>query len=412
MSEVPAWSRRLRAERTRRGWSQRDLAVQLATAANRPFPEPESVVRRIRDHESGKHRPDDEYAELYCRVYGLSEHAFFGDPADDADLGDEIDAIELARRAAASDVGRETLERLELAVDDLASAYPRTPPAQLLGRVRRHLEYVGRLLDGKKTLTEHRRLLVTGGWLSLLGATCHIDLRQYPAAAARLRTAAQLACHAEHQEIRAWCLETEAWQALTEGEYHHAMVLSRGAQDVAPRSSSAYIQATGQEGRAWARMGKGPETRDALTRIQQLVSPMPMPDRPEHHFRYDPVKSEAYTVTTLSWLRDPAAVQYARQVLYRLESREDGGPRPRRAASARLDLALALLATDEPGEAGHVALQAMTTRLLVPSNYWRAKEVIVGVEQHGIPEADELREVYHELYGTPAEAQRQIGPGF
>jgi hypothetical protein len=368
------------------------------------------MVRRIRDHECGKHRPDDEYAELYCRVYGLSEHALFSEEDEEAYLGDEIDAIELARRAVASDIGRETLERLELAVDDLASAYPRTPPGQLLGRVRRHLEYVGRLLDGRKTLTEHRRLLVAGGWLSLLGATCHIDLKQYPAAAARLRTAAQLASDAEHPEIRAWCLETEAWQALTEGEFQHAMILSQAAQDVAPRNSSAFIQATGQEGRAWARMGKGPETRAALTRIQRMVSPMPMPDRPEHHFRYDPAKSEAYTATTLSWLGDPAAVGYARQVLERLESAEDGGPRPRRAASARLDLALALLATDEPGEAGHVALQAVTSGLLVPSNYWRAKEVITGVEEHGLTEAVELREVYRELYSPSSEPLRpQLG---
>lgn len=410
MSKVPAWAGRLRTERTRRGWSQRDLAVQLSRVANRVLPEPESMVRRIRDHECGKHRPDDEYAELYCRVYGLSEHALFSEEDEEAYLGDEIDAIELARRAVASDIGRETLERLELAVDDLASAYPRTPPGQLLGRVRRHLEYVGRLLDGRKTLTEHRRLLVAGGWLSLLGATCHIDLKQYPAAAARLRTAAQLASDAEHPEIRAWCLETEAWQALTEGEFQHAMILSQAAQDVAPRNSSAFIQATGQEGRAWARMGKGPETRAALTRIQRMVSPMPMPDRPEHHFRYDPAKSEAYTATTLSWLGDPAAVGYARQVLERLESAEDGGPRPRRAASARLDLALALLATDEPGEAGHVALQAVTSGLLVPSNYWRAKEVITGVEEHGLTEAVELREVYRELYSPSSEPLRpQLG---
>ncbi|MEV0613732.1 hypothetical protein AB0I81_10455 [Nonomuraea sp. NPDC050404] len=369
------------------------------------MPEPESMVRRIRDHESGKHRPDDEYAELYCRVYGLSEHALFNDGNDgdeEADLGDEIDAMELARRAAASDVGRQTLERLEIAVDDLAAAYPRMPPAQLLGRVRRHLQYVARLLDGRKTMVEHRRLLVAGGWLSLLGATCHIDLKQYPAAGARLRTAAQLAEHATHAEIRGWCLETEAWQALTEGEYQHAMVLSQAAQDAAPRGSSAYIQATGQEGRAWARMGKGVETRAALTRIQHMVSPMPMPDRPEHHFKYDPAKSEAYTATTLAWLGDPAAVPYARQVLARMESTEDGGPRPRRAASARLDLALALLATDEPGEAGHVALQAVMSGLLVPSNYWRAKEVIVGVEQRQIREAAELSEIYREMCGSPA----------
>lgn len=406
MSKVPAWAGRLRTERTRRGWSQRDLAVQLSRVADRVLPEPESMIRRIRDHECGKHRPDDEYAELYCRVYGLSEHALFNDEDKETYLGDEIDAIKLARRAGASDVGRETLERLELAVDDLASAYPRTLPDELLGRVKRHLEYVVRLIDGKKTLTEHRRLLVAGGWLSLLAATCHIDLRQYPAAAARLRTSGQLADHAEHPEIKAWCLETEAWQALTEGEYQHAVILAQGAQDVAPRRSSAYIQATGQEGRAWARMEKGTETRAALNRIHQLVSPMPMPDRPEHHFRYDPAKSEAYTATTLSWLGDPAAVDYSRQVLARLESTEDGGSRPRRAASARLDLALALLATDEPGEASHITLQAVMSGLLVPSNYWRATEVIAGVEQHGLAEAVELREAYRELYGRSSTPPR------
>ncbi|MEU8108981.1 hypothetical protein AB0C18_35270 [Nonomuraea muscovyensis] len=64
------------------------------------MPEPESMVRRIRDPESGKHRPDDEYAELYCRLYGLSEHALFNDEDAETYLGDEIDAIELARRAA------------------------------------------------------------------------------------------------------------------------------------------------------------------------------------------------------------------------------------------------------------------------------------------------------------------------
>ncbi|MGO4429439.1 helix-turn-helix transcriptional regulator, partial [Streptomyces sp. MCAF7] len=81
---------------------------------------------------------------------------------------DELDAWELARRVAASDVGARTLERLERAFDDLATAYPVTPPQDLLRRVRRYSAYVAGLLGGKKTLSEHRRLLVVGGWLSLL----------------------------------------------------------------------------------------------------------------------------------------------------------------------------------------------------------------------------------------------------
>ena len=314
-----------------------------------------------------------------------------------APLDDEIEALDLVRRVSASDVGDATLVTLEMTVDELASAYPQTPPAELLQRVRRHLGYVGQLMDARMTLAERRRLTVVGGWLSLLAATCDIDLDQRPAASARLRTAAQLAEHAEHPEILAWTLETRAWQRLTDGDFREAVTLARGAQEIAPRDSSAFIQATAQEGRAWARLGAGRETRDALTRVERLVEPLPMPDRPEHHYRYDPAKSDAYTATTLAWVGDPAAEPYARGVLARLEKPSTGPARPRRAASARLDLALALLAADQPDEAAHTALQAVTSGRLVPSNYWRAAEVIAAVEARSVPEAAELAEAYREL---------------
>lgn len=397
MNAVPAWATRLRAARTAQQWSQRQLARKLIGASDEALPDPESIIRVIRGHEHGRHRPDDRYTELYCRVYGLSAAILFDSADETPGLGDEIDAMELSRRAAASDVGNETLDRLDTAVDDLASAYPKVPPAQLLERVRRHLEYVTRLLDGRKTLAEHRRLLIAGGWLSLLGATCHIDLRQYAFAEARLRTAAQLGRQAEYAELTAWCVETEAWRVLIEGDYRRAVTLSQGAQDLAPRASSVFIQATAQEGRAWARLGDGPATRSALSRVHRLVSPLPAPDRPEHHYQYDPAKSDTYTATTLSWIGDPAAESYARQVLARLESPGEGPPRPRRAALARLDLALALLAVGQPEEAVHVTMTAMASGEIVPSSYWRAAEIAVGVEARGLPEAGELREAYQAL---------------
>jgi tetratricopeptide (TPR) repeat protein len=309
---------------------------------------------------------------------------------------DEIAALELTRHATASDVGAATVEQIEQAVDDLAVAYPGTPPAQLLARVRAHLGYVTGLLDRRATFAEHGRLLVAGGWLSLLAATCLIDLHRWPAALAHLRTAARIAKETGHAEIAAWCLETRAWQLLTDGDYPRAVELAQGAQHAAPRGGSALIQATAQEGRAWARMGAAPETRDALARTEALVSPLPMPDRPEHHYRYDPAKSDAYVATTLSWLGDPAAERYARQVLARLKAPVDGPPRPRRAASARLDLALALTSTGRPDEAAATALEAVTSGLLVPSNYWRAEEVIAAVDGKGVPGAADLREAYRE----------------
>jgi transcriptional regulator with XRE-family HTH domain len=173
---------------------------------------------------------------------------------------DEAAAFELGRRVAASDVGNETLTQLELVFDDLAMAYSVTPPQQLLQRLRQQLSYVSGIMDANKTLDEHRRLVVIGAWLSLLAATVHVDLEQQVAATTRLRTAASLARHADHDEIRAWCFETEAWRLLTNGQYRQAVDLSRAAQALAPPGSSVAIQATAQEGRAWARIGQPLET--------------------------------------------------------------------------------------------------------------------------------------------------------
>ncbi|GAA4238336.1 hypothetical protein GCM10022254_53860 [Actinomadura meridiana] len=61
---------------------------------------------------------------------------------------------------------------------------------------------------------------------------------------------------------------------------------------------------------------------------------------------------------------------------------------------ARLDLALALVAADQPGEAAHVALEAVTSGRLVPSNYWRAAEVIRAAENLHVRETDDLKDAY------------------
>ncbi len=321
-------------------------------------------------------------------------------------VDDEEDAFELARRVAASDIGEETIGRLEAAVDDLAVRYPVTPPADLLADVRRHLDYVGRLLEPgvRKTLTEHRRLLVNGAWLSLLGATICVDLKQRAAAHARLATAASLARQAGHAEIHAWCYETQAWSALTDGDHRQALRLSLTAQEIAPRGSSAAIQATAQEGRAWARLGQRRETYHALDRVARLVSPLARPDRPEHHYRYDPDKSVAYTATTLAWLGDPAAEPYAREVIDRLGATEDAGGWPRRVAAARLDLSLALIAANKHEEAAAQTKGAVLSGRVVPSNHWRVLEVLAAVEAKQLPEAKELREAFQALRAG------QIGP--
>lgn len=307
---------------------------------------------------------------------------------------DELSALELSRRVEASDVSATTLDGLQRAADRLAMDYAVIPPAGLLIRVRRHLAYVADLLEARKTLDQQRRLIVIGGWLSLLGATIHVDLQQRAQAEARLVTAHHLARHADHREILAWCLETRAWDVLTAGDYPRALDLSQQAQAIAPRGSSVHIQATSQEGRASARLGRPAETHDALTRVQRLTSSLPQPAHPEHHYQYDPAKAVAYTATTLAWVGDVAAERYAREALARLETPQDGAPRPRRVATARLDLSLALLSAGKPDEAGGVALTAITSGRIIPSNRWRAEEIVKAVEATGVHESSALRDAY------------------
>ena len=387
--------------------TERGLGVR---ALARHVPCDPALISRLA---SGQSRPSAQIAARLDEVLAaggeLSDLAVMApDPGPVFD--DEIGAIEAARRAGATEVGAVTVERLEQAVDILAVAYPSAAPAKLLSRTGAYLAYATGLLGRKLTLTEHRRLLVTSGWLSLLAATSLIDLRRYGAADAYLTTATQMAAEAEHPELSAWCLETRAWLALSDGDHQRAASLARGAQGLAPRGSSALIQATAQEGRAWARLGADRETYDALARVEALASPLPVPDRPEHHYRYDPAKAEAYVATTLSWIGDPAAVDIARSVLATMESPAD--PRPRRAVAARIDLALALAGTGRPDEAAEITHEAITSPYLVPSNYWRADEVIAAVEPSDPEGSRTLREaITARRTALPAKTDAPRSPG-
>lgn len=361
-----------------------------------------SHISNIRN---GKDRPSLELARVIDAQLGaggqLAALAAIRAPGPVA--GDEIAAMELARRAVASDVGDSTCERIELAIDDMAVAYHRTPPAELLPRVRAHLGYVTGLLDSRATLAQRRRLLVSGGWLSLLASTILADLHDDVGALAYLQTAAQLAGETGHAEITAWTYETRAWIAVTAGRYREAVELARGAQDAAPRGSSAYIQATAQEGRAWARLGDQVRTRAALVRVEGLASPLRAPDQPEHHYKYDPDKADAYVVTTLAWAGDPAAEEMARQVTAQFEAPASGPPRHRRATAGRLDLALALAQRGKLDEAAGTALKAVTSGYLVPSNYWRAGLILAEVGTLDIPEGRDLADAYRaEIAAAPA----------
>ena len=129
-----------------------------------------------------------------------------------------------------------------------------------------------------------------------------------------------------------------------------------------------------------------------------------LPARSPYRSPRSPTPSAAltqfYVATTLSWLGDTAAEGIARQVLAAIEAPELR-PRPRRAALARLDLALALTAADKHDEAAGVALEAVTSGRLAPVDGRRAREIVLAVTERGVPEAAQLAEAYRETCDEP-----------
>lgn len=93
-------------------------------------------------------------------------------------------------------------------------------------------------------------------------------------------------------------------------------------------------------------------------------------------------------------------MDYAREVINRLSPGDPHDGRPRRLATARLDLALALIRRGDVEEATQSALTAVLSGRVVPSNWWRVREVVRAAEALGTRKALPLREAYEDLRTT------------
>jgi transcriptional regulator with XRE-family HTH domain len=186
-----------------------------------------------------------------------------------------VEAMELARLAEASDVGAAALASVERAVERLCHAAAGTPPGSLLPAVRAQRRYLGRLLDGRLTLGQRRRLLAAAGRLSVVLARLHFEAGERDAAEASREAALRLARQAGNAELAAWAYEAGAWWALVDGRFREAVRLSRAGQDRAPPASAAAVQLALHEARAWRHLGDPAEAAGALRQAALLRGMLP-----------------------------------------------------------------------------------------------------------------------------------------
>ncbi|MEU1725346.1 hypothetical protein [Nonomuraea sp. NPDC005692] len=348
---------RLRAWRNEKHLSRVQMADQINAT---PIGIAERLAcdeERVRRWEAGEVRwPRTPYRLALTQLTGLEPEAlgFYQGRQNDSRLieariipadalqaeADLYGTMELAQQLQASDVGTGTLEALAEAVDLLCRAYPVVPASTLRDRTQKRLAQINRLLAGRLTLDQHRELLVITGWLTALLGCVHYDLGEREEAETARRAAFEMGRQVGHGELMGWAHEMSAWFALVEGRYEDVVTSARMGQAVAG-TSSAMVQLTLQEARGLARIGDRREADRALTRGAEVLSSLPMPDHPDHHFVFDHAKWVFYAATCYTWLADDdRAEEHARETI-QMHTRPDGTSNaPMRVADAHIDLGI------------------------------------------------------------------------
>jgi hypothetical protein len=300
-----------------------------------------------------------------------------------------LESVELQRLAEASDLGSGTLEQLEELVERLGVEYFTVPPAEFRETVLSWRRYVARLLDGKLTLCERRHLYAVAGWLSGLVADASLALGDH--AEPHCTTALSLAQEVRDARLAGWVRGTQAQIALYAGDPREAVAFAQAGKQVAPTGSAALVRCCTHEARAGARLGDRGGTQVALDTAEHAWNALSQP-LVRSIYSLGSSYIPYCAATAFVWLSDPAiARMWASQAI----EPTDGKPEPTVGrATARIDLAIALVQDSELEEASATGLEALNIcahRVTLPARR-RIEELLAALRPFTEPCVIELRE--------------------
>lgn len=274
---LPSWAARLREERTRRLWSQKTMAVRLRDAADEAtravLPEIGSIQRYVRDYEAGRHQPGDLYAELYCRTFGLTYEALFGNPRKEAPESTAAKALapdearSLISWIEITNVSNEAVEDLARVAHSLSEAHTQIAPALLLGDViQAHRKIQAILRSGKQRLRQTRDLYRIDTDVLAHAALLLGDLHLDDTAAEFGKTSLLYAEEADSNRAIAFSVlaKTERWRR----RFAQSADLARQGFECSP-PTPIRVQLSSQEANAAALLGDMRRAREALRRAEE-----------------------------------------------------------------------------------------------------------------------------------------------
>ncbi|HEV2377001.1 MAG TPA: hypothetical protein VGS19_33165 [Streptosporangiaceae bacterium] len=133
--------------------------------------------------------------------------------------------------------------------------------------------------------------------------------------------------------------EMTAWFALVEDRYEDVIEAADIGLQV-KNTGSVGVQLNLQKAKGYARLADSRETHRAMDDAAAILTKLPPPEHPDHHFVFDHSKWMHYAATIYTWLgEDRTATEHATEVIS-THLRPDGTSRaPMRTADARLSLA-------------------------------------------------------------------------
>ncbi|MFI6501110.1 helix-turn-helix transcriptional regulator [Nonomuraea typhae] len=246
---LPSWATRLRGLRREQGWSQKQLAIQLFRVAGDDIrlPELRSVIRRIKDHEAGKHEPKDPYPLLYCRVFNIGEVELFSRNPEPQSMVEhsgphdhgarELFVLGSTESLAVEDItcvlsrihrlnrtiNPETIRDLRENLDNIVVRYEQLNHSSLVPTLVRQRTWIDNLLGECNHPKERQQLFeIAGGISGILGYVA-VGRGKFPLARAYCREAFQLSGFAQNSSLQAWVRGLQSFCEYYAREYAEAL---------------------------------------------------------------------------------------------------------------------------------------------------------------------------------------------
>jgi transcriptional regulator with XRE-family HTH domain len=341
----------------------------------------QSSLSRI---EQGKRRVTIEDLAGFARDLGIPMAVRWMPPVASAGMGvDPYEPLEMVRHVERSELGPHTLEALHAHAEKLCCDYAAMAPQRLRREAEQQLRYTCRLLDGRKTFSQHRELLVVAGWLSLLLGCLHNDMgNRGPAEAAR-DGAHDLGEEAGHPVIVRWACELHCWFALNDGRFHDITRFADAGLTSLRTADSASVQLALQGAKGWAKLGDRQEAEAALEHGSSLLDQLPAVEHPENHFVFDPAKYEFYAAPIYEWLGEhDRAEEHCDEVIARCTAPDGSTAWPMRVSDTQNTMALVHLSRGDLGGALEYANRALGyDRKSVPSLLGGTGDVVAALER-------------------------------